>query len=402
KLSNVSSYDRLHMSLFMNYDVNERPLFQGVPTNVTLGLSVNFMDIDEMSGKITLHCWLSTVWRDELRSWNPKEFENITKLAMPSHKVWKPQITLFNAADDDGAYLAETTKVIIKSSGTILWVPPAVYTAYCKLNMRNWPYDEQTCKLKIGTWAQDRINAYYDIPKQALCFEELAQSTEWEMVGVKTTNVTEDHYNYIEFLFTARRRSSMYTAVIYTPASCIVVLALSTFWLPPQMGEKILLNGTLIILTSVFLMYFASLLPVLADNTPMIVLFYSSSLMLLCISTIIEVVVLYLSTAQHKRRVPDFLKRLLHGRLGSFLLLSNFTNEQESRLAQGNGIAKELEENVYDNADEITNPLDINPILEPSARALQFDWVLLATAVDRVCFIGFSLVYTILAIVYAV
>lgn len=71
-------------------------------------------------------------------------------------------------------------------------------------------------------------------------------------------------------MFTAKRRSTMYTAVIYTPASCIVILALASFWLPPQMGEKILLNGGLIVLISAFLMYFAQLLPVLAENTPMI------------------------------------------------------------------------------------------------------------------------------------
>lgn len=125
-------------------------------------------------------------------------------------------------------------------------------------------------------------------------------------------------------------------------------------------------------------------------------------MLLLSISTIVEVVVLYLSTAQHKRHVPSYLKGLLYGRLGTFLLLSNFTTDHEQNLVQGNGRFKELEENIYDNDEEITNPININPAEMPTARAVQFDWVLLATAVDRVSFLGFSVTYIVLAIVYSV
>jgi len=73
------------------------------------------------------------------------------------------------------------------------------------------------------------------------------------------------------FIYSAQRLSSMYTAVIYTPASCVVILALSAFWLPPHMGgEKIMINGLLIIVIAAFLMYFAQLLPVLSNNTPLV------------------------------------------------------------------------------------------------------------------------------------
>lgn len=123
--------------------------------------------------------------------------------------------------------------------------------------------------------------------------------------------------------------------------------------------------------------------------------------MLLSVSTIIEVIVLYLSTAQHKRRVPGFIKNVLNGKLGTFLLLSNFTTDHEQNLVQENGRSKELEENVYDNDDEISSQ-DINPPEMPTARAAQFDWVLLATAVDRISFLGFSVIYIVLAIVYSV
>ncbi|KAM8718115.1 hypothetical protein ACLKA7_004771 [Drosophila subpalustris] len=401
--SNISTIERLQMNLFINYDENAQPTVGGQPTNISLGLNVNYIDIDELNGKITLHCWLNARWTDEQHSWNAREYDNITKVHLSGHKLWKPQITLFNSAVEEGNFLV-STQLILSSDGTVLWVTPAVYTAYCSLNMRNWPYDRQTCKLKIGTWSLNHIEAVYNRESHELNYENLVQSTEWQILSGTTHFVHRDFYNYVEFEFTVRRRASMYTAVIYTPATCTVLLALATFWLPPQMGEKILLNGILIVLISAFLMYFAQLLPVLAENTPLIVVFYSASLLLLSISMIVEVVVLYLATAQHKRRLPDFLKRLLNGKLGTWLHLSYFSNESESSSQRnGNGIVKELDEHVYDNADDLINPLDINHSSEmPSARALQYDWILLATAVDRVCFLGFGLVYVVLCIVYAV
>ncbi|XP_034101654.1 neuronal acetylcholine receptor subunit alpha-2 [Drosophila albomicans] len=399
--ANISTIEKLQLNIFINYDEHTQPTVGGQPTNISLGLSVNYIDIDELDGKITLHCWLNARWKDESHIWNASEYDNITKVHMSGHKLWKPQITLFNSAVEEGNFLV-STQLILSSDGSVLWVTPAVYTAYCSLNMRNWPYDEQTCKLKIGTWSMNHIDAVYNKENHELNYENVVESTEWEILSGLTKFVHKDIYNYIEFTFRVKRRSSMYTAVIYTPAICIVILALSTFWLPPQMGEKILLNGILIVLISAFLMYFAQLLPVLAENTPLIVVFYSASLLLLSLSMIIEVVVLYLATAQHKRRLPDFLKNLLNGKLGTWLFLSYFSNESESMTARnGNGIIKELDDHVYENADEPINPLDINSEV-PSARALQYDWVLLATAVDRICFLGFGLVFAVLCIVYGV
>ncbi|TDG49896.1 hypothetical protein AWZ03_003672 [Drosophila navojoa] len=396
KSTNVSTLDRLQMNLFVNYDANVQPTIQGKATNVSLGLSVNYIDIDELNGKITLHCWLTVRWVDEQRSWNIKQYDNITKLHIPDNKVWKPQIMIFNAAADEGNYPV-STQMILSNDGSFLWVPPAVYTAYCALNMINWPYDQQICKLKIGTWSVGNLNAAYN---KVIDYDDLVQSSEWEIVSGRTESVHKDYYSYVEFIFTTQRRSSMYKAIIFTPASCIVILTLAAFWLPPKMGEKIMVNGILILLIASFLMYFAQLLPVLGGNTPLIVVFYSASLLVLSISTIIEVVVLYLATAQHKRRVPDIVKRLLNGKLGSCLMLSHFTNDAELPTTQNNGLPKEMDENLYNSVDDMTSPLDINPTDTPSARALQFDWVLLATAVDRICFIAFSLVFIVLSIVY--
>ncbi|XP_022231074.2 neuronal acetylcholine receptor subunit alpha-5 isoform X3 [Drosophila obscura] len=393
----VSTLDRLHAGLFINYDKHTQPLDKaGEASEVNMVLNINFIDIDEMNGKMTTHCWLSIRWTDERRTWQPEEYENITRIHLRATEIWTPQITLFNAASDDDGFLVHT-EVILTHKGEFLWVPPAVYTAYCNLNMINWPYDEQTCKLQIGSWGVSNLNADFERTEKGIEYNKGMQSAEWQIIKGETNFVRYYYYSYLEYTLTAQRRSNMYTAIIYTPASCFVILALSTFWLPPHMGgEKIMVNGLLMIVVASFLMYFAQLLPVLANKTPLVVVFYSATLLLLSLSTIVEVGVLYLSTAKHKRRVPDCLKKLLHGKFGSWLLLSHFSCEAEQQTETN----KEMDEHVYDNADD--DPLDINPAQVPTSRAIQFDWALLATAVDRVSFVAFSLTFLILAIMCGV
>ena len=186
-----------------------------------------------------------------------------------AREIWKPHITLFNSAGNEGDYLGET-QVILSSKGSLVWVPAVVYTSYCHLNLQLWPYDTQECKLKIGTWSMTMIDTDYMDFNDSLDYTDLLKSTEWDIIDARTEFNNKDFYNYVEYTIKLQRASTMYTAVIFTPASCIVLLCLSTFWLPPQMGEKILLNGIVIVVVAAFLMYFAQLLPILAENTPLV------------------------------------------------------------------------------------------------------------------------------------
>lgn len=154
--------------------------------------------------------------------------------------------------------------------GSFMWVPPVVYSAYCNLNLKNWPFDTQTCKLRVGTWTLTNIDPKFLDFKESLDYKDLIKSTEWDIIDARTAYNSEEFYNYVEYTFTLKRCSSMYSAIIFTPASCIILLCLSIFWLPPQMGEKILLNAVIIVIISAFLMYFAQMLPILAENTPLI------------------------------------------------------------------------------------------------------------------------------------
>jgi len=47
------------------------------------------------------------------------------------------------------------TKATIHPNGFIVWKPPAIYLSLCPIDVEFFPFDEQTCTIKIGSWTYD-------------------------------------------------------------------------------------------------------------------------------------------------------------------------------------------------------------------------------------------------------
>lgn len=62
----------------------------------------------------------------------------------------------------------------------------------------------------------------------------------------------------------------MFKAIAIVPAIVVVFMTLVAFWLPPQAGEKLLLNGIACIMVCIFLMYLSKLLPIMSSTSPLI------------------------------------------------------------------------------------------------------------------------------------
>jgi len=48
--------------------------------------------------------------------------------------------------------------LVVSFNGDVLWVPPAHFKAFCKLDLRYWPFDEQACGFfKFDTRVQEEL-----------------------------------------------------------------------------------------------------------------------------------------------------------------------------------------------------------------------------------------------------
>lgn len=42
--------------------------------------------------------------------------------------------------------------MIAYEDGNIFWIPPTQFSVLCDLDLTYWPFDEQKCYLKFGSW----------------------------------------------------------------------------------------------------------------------------------------------------------------------------------------------------------------------------------------------------------
>jgi len=133
------------------------------PENSTVEFGVALLDVqlDEERNRMNTDAWLRISWIDTRFTWD-KEALGITLLRVPSNKVWLPDVTLYNSAQQGERLKCWDSNVLIYSTGKVLWVPPCHLETYCNLTVARSPYKEQLCTLKFGSWTFDGLTMGLD------------------------------------------------------------------------------------------------------------------------------------------------------------------------------------------------------------------------------------------------
>ena len=62
--------------------------------------------------------------------------------------------SIFSSADGD--YIVTTmTKAVLHQDGKVVWTPPVIFKSSCEIDVEFFPFDEQSCFLKFGSWTFD-------------------------------------------------------------------------------------------------------------------------------------------------------------------------------------------------------------------------------------------------------
>ena len=68
---------------------------------------------------------------------------------------------VFRSFSADGKYeVTLMTKATLRHTGEVYWKPPAIYKSSCKINVEWFPFDEQNCDMKFGSWTYDGYQVF--------------------------------------------------------------------------------------------------------------------------------------------------------------------------------------------------------------------------------------------------
>uniref|UniRef100_A0A1I7V7I2 Neur_chan_LBD domain-containing protein n=1 Tax=Loa loa TaxID=7209 RepID=A0A1I7V7I2_LOALO len=144
---------RLYDDLLVNYNKHRRPAPEpNKPINIKLKLRLSqIIDVHEIDQIMTCSVWLKQVWIDKKLSWNPEIYGGVSVLYVPYEMIWVPDIVLYNNADSS-YNITISTKATLRYDGQVTWEPPAIFKTLCQIDVRWFPFDEQQCFFKFGSW----------------------------------------------------------------------------------------------------------------------------------------------------------------------------------------------------------------------------------------------------------
>ncbi|KAH3850842.1 hypothetical protein DPMN_093317 [Dreissena polymorpha] len=144
--------------------------------------------------------------------------------------------------------------VNIFSDGTILWMPQAILKSTCAFNTKYFPFDENECHLKFGSWTHDgtKMDLKFFDGKEQLMVDDFVPGNEWDIIGNRAErNVKlyecckETPFLDLMFYMRLKRRTAFYGFIVLIPCALLSCLTLVIFWVPPEAPAKLMLGETL-------------------------------------------------------------------------------------------------------------------------------------------------------------
>ncbi|CAM4961520.1 unnamed protein product [Rotaria socialis] len=323
----TSDEQRLFYKIMTGYEKAVRPLKKSSQAVVVkLGITLTqILDIDERNQIMTTNIWLDQEWNDAYLRWSPAEFGGLKRIRIPCRLLWLPDIVLYNSADDyTQGYMQSLA--MIDYNGTVFWPPIVKFRSTCKIDITWFPFDDQLCFLKFGSWTYDSTQVILTNRSGNVDTNNYVDNGEWKLLSswsvlsTLTYPCCEEAYHDLKFYLHIRRRTLYYAYNVIIPCVMLSGLTCLTFYLPAESGEKVSLGLTVLLSFSVFMLVIAESMPATSEFIPLIGIYFTFVMSLTSVSVLLAVVLLNVHLyGSALKPVPRRLRHILFFRVAPFL-----------------------------------------------------------------------------------
>uniref|UniRef100_A0A3B1IJE8 Cholinergic receptor nicotinic alpha 3 subunit n=1 Tax=Astyanax mexicanus TaxID=7994 RepID=A0A3B1IJE8_ASTMX len=416
---------RLFSVIFSSYNQYIRPV-ENVSDPVIVQFEVSMsqlVKVDEVNQIMETNLWLRHIWNDYKLRWDPKDFGGVEFIRVPSNRIWKPDIVLYNNAVGD-FQVDDKTKALLRYNGDVTWIPPAIFKSSCKIDVTYFPFDYQNCTMKFGSWTYDKAKIDLVLIGSTINLKDFWESGEWMIIdapGYKHDikyNCCEEIYTDITYSLYIRRLPLFYTINMIIPCLLISFLTVLVFYLPSDCGEKVTLCISVLLSLTVFLLVITETIPSTSLVIPLIGEYLLFTMIFVTLSIVITVFVLNVHYRTPKTHtMPCWVRRVFLGLLPRVMFMTRPDRDPERPQVSGSSARSCTLHNSSSFPQHLTKPLGPvrllafsalspevreaiesvkyiaeNMRLQNEAKEVQDDWKYVAMVIDRIFLWVFILV----------
>ncbi|XP_062574382.1 neuronal acetylcholine receptor subunit alpha-7-like [Saccostrea cucullata] len=237
-------------------------------------------------------------WNDPRLVWNTSDYGGENQIVLPFKDLWTPDVTIFDSASETMMPGRREYRPIVLNNGTVIYLFPTIVDSICVIDVLYFPMDTQECRLMFGSWSHSgkEIDFFPKIPTGDMDF--FITNNEWTVLSFNARrNVAyykccPDPFPDVTFYLRIRRKPLFYILSVLFPCILTSSVAILAFLLPPDSGEKVSLNVTVLLSLAVFLLMVSDQLPASSDHFPYVGMYFACSMFLVSLSLLMTVCVL--------------------------------------------------------------------------------------------------------------
>ncbi|CEF62815.1 Neurotransmitter-gated ion-channel transmembrane domain and Neurotransmitter-gated ion-channel family and Neurotransmitter-gated ion-channel ligand-binding domain and Nicotinic acetylcholine-gated receptor, transmembrane domain-containing protein [Strongyloides ratti] len=279
----------LHRDLFQDYISDVRPIHNdSLPIEVTIQFWLKqLLKVNEIDQTIRLYLWLELYWKDELLTWDPINYGNITEIHIPAIKIWNPDLVVYNSANMNVEESDMEKNVVIKYDGSVVLFRSTITDITCNLNLANFPFDYQMCYVTLASWSMDNSKIQLkpiEVKTNNSYLELYVQHSMWRMIGMKHKTYLKFYdccmhaFPDITYFFVLQRSPSYYIFILIIPSTFITAVTIVGFFTPHsttgENTEKVSLGVTALLSMAIIMMMVSDEVPATNDGLPLIGKYY--------------------------------------------------------------------------------------------------------------------------------
>ncbi|CAH2060936.1 unnamed protein product, partial [Iphiclides podalirius] len=240
-----------------------------------------------------INTWLRLSWNDPRLVWDPAKYDGIAEVLLPSMLIWTPILRLYSASrlagfEDIELYVSQCR---ISNAGRVECIPRVLHHSVCSTRLKDWPYDTQNCTFEFGTRSKkDRVTFTFNSSRTVLLGAEYGPG--WNIIEHTKREDPNASRFYLNFML--ERQGEGLAAIIVVPPLVLTLLTLMCMALNFDDGTRLGLLCFSLLNQFFFLQEISSDIPNSGADTPTVLLYLRTSIILTLIAIGITFLLRYL------------------------------------------------------------------------------------------------------------